>query len=433
MTPSGEELLKLNRQGHSYAELAKKYGMTRGAVAGHCNRAKEREKSNTKNSHKTPQVNKNTVEVTAKGPRIKTLDDLISAAKIDLVKWRIDHWTANAWEVTTREGVTFTNHQVKALLTARKPEAIEPVIEPVEISASALPPAKPTPESGIIRVMVWTDPHFGFLFREGRLVPLHDRRALDAVRQIMEFEKIGYSYCLGDVQDNAEWSDKFIRSPEFYFTTQPALIEGAWWITALGTGTVVEGNHDKRPEKAVLTHNIAAFGLQSVDAQDAFPVQSIPYLMGFEKRGVEWIEGYPEAKVWLNDGLKLEHGRFTGDNACKSYLNKHQSSTIFGHVHKDAMVTRSIPGKKKSTIRAYSLGCTCRTDGVVPGNSADADWNQSCAIVEYAPDSDWFNCTVIPIENGRAHYRGHWFDGEDRLDEIRGSFTGECGHLGSMI
>ena len=55
------------------------------------------------------------------GPRIKTLEQLIEASKIDLDKWEVDHYTANAWEQGQKNPdggrpVIITLWQIKAFL-----------------------------------------------------------------------------------------------------------------------------------------------------------------------------------------------------------------------------------------------------------------------------------------------------------------------------
>lgn len=60
----------------------------------------------------------------AESERVRTLEDLVKVANIDLIKWYVDRYITNAWEVTSwKKGYpeTRTNHQVKAWLKPNQP------------------------------------------------------------------------------------------------------------------------------------------------------------------------------------------------------------------------------------------------------------------------------------------------------------------------
>lgn len=412
---TGEQLYKENVGGKSYSVLAQQYGLTRGKVA---RRIADHKADQIKANVEIAFENKNNQEVSVKSTRVITLDDLINRAKIDLEKWEIKNWAANAWEMTTREGTTYTNHQVKASLVALFPEPIQPVINPIKFFQPIYNPPHPRQDNGICRVLLWADPHFGFRFTRGRLVPLHDRAALNVLAQIMDFEKIEASINLGDILDNADWSDKFIRSPDFYFTTQPAIIEAAYWLRKLKTSHAIEGNHDNRMPQAMLTHAQQAYGLRSYDDLKGYSLDSLPKYLDFEGAGIEWHDGYPDAEYWPNDGVRLTHGEYATENADHDYLKKNQVSVIFGHLHKSMCKMRTIWERgKPRTIKAYSVGCAARVDGVVPGVKAMQNWQQGGGVLEYDPQGTWFKFTPIEIENGAAYHVGHWFDGNTDADD----------------
>jgi len=424
---TGQELYNENRAGASYTALGKKYGLTKGQVARlianyRGARGADAAAESTRDDLvklETTRTNQNNIEVTATGAkRIITLEDLVERAKIDLTVWSIPQWKANAWEVTTGEGTTYTNHQVKANLVALRPHPIEPVVSPIQFATPR--PTKPHPRqgNGICRVLIWTDPHFGFRFTRGQLIPLHDRAVLNILAQIMEFEKIEASINLGDILDNADWSDKFIRSPDFYFTTQPAIIEAAYWLRKLKTSHAIEGNHDNRMPQAMLTHAQQAYGLRSYDDLKGYSLDSLPKYLDFEGAGIEWHAGYPDADYWPNDGVRLTHGEYSTENADQDYLKKNQVSVIFGHLHKSMRKMRTIWERdKQRTIKAYSVACAARVDGVVPGVKEQQNWQQGGGVLEYDPQGTWFKFTPIEIENGAAYHAGHWFDGNADADQ----------------
>lgn len=53
--------------------------------------------------------------IESEGARVKTLDELLEVAEVDLETWRVRDYTANAWE-SHFQGAPFTLHQVKARL-----------------------------------------------------------------------------------------------------------------------------------------------------------------------------------------------------------------------------------------------------------------------------------------------------------------------------
>jgi hypothetical protein len=56
----------------------------------------------------------NSLVITAKSLDIRTLDDLLTEADVDLTIWEVDTFKANAWEMTTKTGQNYTNCQVTA-------------------------------------------------------------------------------------------------------------------------------------------------------------------------------------------------------------------------------------------------------------------------------------------------------------------------------
>ena len=236
MIYSGEELLEMWREsGISQRRLAEQLGVNFDIMHGRLYRAQEAEKRMADTGERIEIDTKDNVrEITVKGLRIKTLEQLIRVCEINLDDWTIQRHVCNAWEVTTREGNTYTNHQVKAWLFNKRPEPVVPVISKVEIGIKKHEyPANPLGETGT--AMILADPHFGFIkdVNTGELVPFHDRRALSIALQLVTELQPDILILQGDWIDFAEWSDKFIRSPDMYNTTQPALVEGAWFIGQL--------------------------------------------------------------------------------------------------------------------------------------------------------------------------------------------------------
>lgn len=370
----------------------------------------------------------------SKGPRICTLEQLIAACAIDLDAWQIERHIINKWEVGVRHPVTGEViveplFQVKAWIVKRKLEPVELVIQPVRCAAARKSlPRSPSGERATKRAVYLCDWQAGFrrdLFTN-RLDPFHDRLALDVALQIVEACRPDVIVLGGDILDLPDSTDKFIRSPEYYWNTQPAVIEVHWWLTQLWQAApkaeihLEEGNHEKRLGDSVITHLQAVYKLHPATELDAPPALSVPGLLDLEGLGIHWAGGYPNERVWLNDGLACIHGdvarKGSGDTA--KVLAQADWSCVFGHIHRREMATRSIHSRFGArTVSAFSPGCLCRVDGSVPGSSDDEQWQQGLAVIDY--DERAFTVTLVPIEEGRGVWNGQVFCGRERTEELR--------------
>lgn len=438
---SDAELYRLSREEHkSYGEIARQTGLSRGTVAGRITRYVARGGREKAPLQQVDQVidntQANTRAVESKSIRITTLEQLIAYCQIDLEVWAVERHVINKWEVGAKDErgaiVVEPLFQVKAWLVKRRPEAIKPVIAPVNINVRL--PRPPERSRGLKAALILPDTQFGFS-REvygGKLIPFHDRLALDAARQIAQVIEPDTTVLLGDVNDLSGWSDKFIHRPEFYFTTQPALIEAAWYlrqVRALTRGTVydLEGNHDLRIETQVITHLVDAYQLRSADNLEAAPVLSIDNLLGLARMGVTYVPGYPDGEVWINPALRCIHGekvRGQPGQTAAAVVRDANESVLFGHIHRIELATRTIPTQGGCrTVTACSPGCLCHIDGRVPGSKRSDQWQQGLAVVWY--DEESAQIVPVGIHAGRAVYAGEVYQGRDYLDGLREE-TGWC-------
>jgi len=369
-------------------------------------------------------------------PRIRTLDDLIEACKIDLDVWQVEKLIVNNWEgyradkdvdLEFENGVmtghvrdegeikTKTLYKIEARFIRIEPIALQPVIQPIEIKIrKGTLKGRRMMKQG--RMLVVADPHFGFRrdLESGELENFHDRRALSVVSKFaksLQFERI---VVLGDVLDLAEWSDKFLRSPEMYWTTQPAINEAASWLAELRITTermdVLEGNHENRLTKALITHMKEAYGLKPADAIDDPMVMSVPYLLGLESMDVGWVGDYPKGSLQVNERLELVHGDMVRKNPGQTVgaLLQHAWMSVgCGHGHRNELATKRI-GER--VLTAFMVGCLCRLDGAVPGSSKKSTWQQGFGVIEYG--TDWETVNLYPIEDGSAVYGGVRYVGD---------------------
>lgn len=393
----------------------------------------------------------NTATAWSNETRIKTLEQLLGACEVDLDTWKVDHYLINKWEVGAKaeykdltwtggtldgtlqaEGLTIAPlFQVKAWLVRQHPEPIFPTIQPIKSAVTyALPPK---PQGGILRNLTLADPHFWFRrdFQTSKLTPLHDRRVLDVILQIAYATQPNRIDVLGDILDATDWTTKFLRSPEFYWCTQPSLLETYWWLSQLRQTcpqaeiNVYEGNHDDRMREAILQHLPAAYDLRAVDELELPPALSLPKLLALHQLGINWIGGYPDEVGWLNDGIKLRHGdvvRVPG-NTTKAVVQRADVTEIVAHVHRIEWTSRTkFLRDGREVIAAFCPGCTCHIDGRVPATRGEMQWQNGCALVDYQPDGRMFAITPIVIDNGRAIWDGKLFEARDRVEDLRVDF-----------
>lgn len=255
---------------------------------------------------------------------------------------------------------------------------------------------------------------------------------MDIALQIAEYSQPGRIDLLGDWLDMTDWTDRFLRSPEFYWTTQPALIEANWWneqlrqVAQKATIKMHPGNHEARMNSAIITHLLAAYDLKSVTDTTGFPSMSIPSLLSLDKLGIEWTGEYPDDEDWLNDNLLLKHGdvvRSGSGSTAKAILAKATTSTIYGHIHRRELLSKSIYERNATrSITAFCPGCACHIDGRVPGHKRTQEWQQGIAMVEYS--DNMHSITPIAIEDGKAIFDGKIFEARERLSDLRADCAG---------
>lgn len=438
---SGKEIAELKDVQHlTWPQIMEITGERRDAVRSRYRRYREAIKGAAVSSGSGVQItatgDANTREIESSSARITTLEQLIDYCEIDLSVWTIERHVINKWEVGAKDPATGAIYveplfQVKATLIKKEPEPIKPVISPVVIQARfelrELESRRDAEARQLRAALIIPDVQFGFSreINHGRLTPFHDRRALDVVRQIAQVVKPDLSIFIGDLNDYSGWSDKFIRRPEFFNTTQPALIEAAWYVAQIRNRSVktkvIEGNHDARPERQLIAHLVDAYGLRSADQLQGSPLLSVDNLLGLSRMGVEYVGAYPDSEVWINNETKVIHGEKVRGNpgaTAAAVVAQANENIIFGHIHRREMATRTIPSRDGyRTVTAYTPGCLCHVDGRVPGSKRSDQWQQGAAVV-------WFDDTttsIVPVDiyQGRAVYGGQVFEGKDYVEELR--------------
>lgn len=378
--------------------------------------------------------------------QIKTPEELLEVLGVDMEIWVKERAIVNKWPIARRKDkkdlvfedgkITGTIEdkgdmtvqeliQVKVWLLKRKPDAIEPVIAPISLNIKpiGIPRSRSSRRK---RGLLIFDPHFGFRkdARTGALSPFHDRRAISIAIQLAAKYLPDVTVWGGDILDLAEWSDKFVRSPDMRYCTQPAIVEASWTIGQTRQYSqeqiVMLGNHDIRMEDAISNHLSQVYFLRPANKLQSPPILSVPYLLALEDMDVQYISNYPDGVYYVNDALAVVHGdkaRSPLGGTAAATLNDSLVSKVFGHAHRRELVSKTLwyHGEPK-VVEAFSPGTVGKIDGSIPGSEGEPTWQQGVAFVEY--DDEGYNADLIPIENGRAYYRGEYFVAEDYRPQL---------------
>lgn len=431
------------------AELSKKYGVTERTIY-RWKRNLRGKKPRTVPEQEKVDVKEdgNYTEVYTESTRIKTLDQLIAAAEVDLDTWVEVSHEVNKWEVGAKDkrghlkwanggiaegeltynGVKVTElWQVKALFRRRKLIPILPTIQPIECPVTLR--REPLEFGPVLSSFLWTDPQFGFRWENNHLEPFHDRAVLDLWLQIATWLQPTRLDILGDWFDATSWTDYWANDPAHDRTMQPSILESHWWLRQFREAcpnskiTIHPGNHDERIMKAIKKHLPVAYQLRPADEMSLPPSLHPARLLALHQLDIDWLTNYPNDEDWLGESLRLNHGVWylSGrGNTTKRTVEASDVNTVSGHGHRSEHVSKTVHLRDRiETLTAYSIGCSCRIDGPVPAKHKYNDWQQSSALVHYTEDHH--NFTVIPVSTEgpkEAIVDGRLFTARDRLKDL---------------
>lgn len=271
------------------------------------------------------------------------------------------------------------------------------------------------------------------LEQNAALEPIHDEKAISIALKVVEDMQPDQVVLLGDNLDFAEFG-KYLTAPTFKQLTQATIDRATLLCAQLRTAapnakiTWIAGNHEARLARYVQMNAEAAFGLTrgklNDELRDNWPVLSVPNLCRMDEFDIDYLSGYPESFLALNENLIIRHGdRVTSNGSTTTkYLNDAHKSVIYGHIHRVEVAYRTrVSEAGPRTIMAASPGCLCRIDGAVPSVKSGSDefgrplmqgaenWQQGLAVVQYQPKGvgeEWFNYEQMWIYNGRGILRG---------------------------
>ena len=352
-----------------------------------------------------------------------TLQTLLEKFNVSEEEWKVTNFKVNQWDVSAKEEVdgkivwnTHTNYQARASLVRKRPVKCDfPAVQGATVGEVKL--NVKIPKRKLKLDVVLPDAQVGFKrdIHSGELTPLHDLKAIAIATQIIKELKPNRIIMLGDMLDLPDWSTHFVRSPEFYFTTQPSLDWLASWIKELRPYckemVYIEGNHEKRMIDSIVQNTIQAYGIKPANEPEASPIVSVPYMLGLHKMGVDYIGNYPHGEFYINDNLVCIHGNKVGPKSGQSIMKMLDSpriSVIQGHVHRLEMGHKTVWSHGQPKIyQAVSLGTLARIDGTVPGAGTRYNWQQGFGVVEY--DNDRFQIDSIGIYDGKAIFKGKFY------------------------
>lgn len=304
--------------------------------------------------------------------------------------------------------------------------------KPTVVKAVKPPKRVPAVLKGWRTAVILPDPQFGFRNVNGVLDPFHDDRAMDVALQILASvsadTRVDVVVNLGDFLDLPAHS-RYDQFPQWQQTTQAAIDAGHVFLAkqrATVTNAqivVLEGNHDKRIADTVMKFNMASAGLKRANMPHDWPTMTAPFLLRTDDLKVQWLDGYPARKFWLNDWIKCVHGSIVRSSAstASAYARGDRTSTIFGHIHR-IEVHHTTQQDRHGPVRMFAAtpGCLCRVDGAVPGVKGATDlsgrplvnyedWQQGVMVLRYLDDDPRYSLETIHIQDGWAMYKGQEF------------------------
>ena len=409
----------------SLRQTAEHFGVHKNTIARRLHLAKERGLiTEPSESRRVTVEEKSTSEgrVVSSSGSIRTLGELLDHASVDLDEWRVARHKVNKWDAQTRGGGTVELYQVTAWLEKRETFFLERIPSPLVYQPTYL---EKTNEDKI--TLIVPDSQHGFRHVDGKLEPLHDRRALDVVLQTATLlsDKIETIILLGDMLDLAPWS-KYPTTPDLRYTTQPALYSLFWFLSQLRAACpnartyYLAGNHEVRIEKAIAQSADEALDLRPAGNPESRPVLSIPYLLSLDDLAIEYVEPY--GKPLWHEGVRFQHGslvRRRGGQTATAYLQHATTSGVWGHVHRLELAQRRIQTPTGSRIiTAMSPGCLCRVDGAVPHAAGEPlDWQQGLGLMYTGASEPALQ--LIPIHEGEAVVHGRRIVGRERVEDIK--------------
>lgn len=308
--------------------------------------------------------------------------------------------------------------------------------EPIKSLRIEIRDSKPRdrkPQKKMRKVLIFPDSQNGFQrdTMTGELYPFHDRRCWDLGFQMIEAWQPDDILLLGDMADLCE-SGKYTSSLEMKTSMELALHELGFCLgkirQLLPDGKIqwIPGNHEQRLEKAMLENFAEGYGVKKYNhykmPNPKYPAMSIPFLLGLEDIGVEWLEGYPDGIVELGLGCEAFHGtkaKSEGGDTAKAYLNDGQKSCIYGHIHRNEVCWKTVYSHGQPRYKfAASPGTWAVVGGRLPGVKKRTNQQNGMLLLSYDPNGYDINPLNYPIIEGEMFFDGYKLTGNFDMEEL---------------
>ena len=406
----------------TFEDIGKNFGMSERTVRRHYYGAETARQSGAENEdwfvETTPELEANHkanahynfVEKTGKATRaIKTLDDLFEFLDIDPELFSIENVTTGSWQVKCKD------EEVETLFKVSAKVAPVPVVSEGGLGLPKPPTVSNVAPTQPLRCLV-AIPDTQHGFREG--VPLHDDDFLDsALRVIEHLADEGHLETVmlcGDHLDLAPWSTKYRVTPDLHQTTNASFKALYNFLVRLKQAAKCpidwfEGNHEQR-----ILHFLAERAPEAWSMRD--PVTGkrlfeIANLLHLDELGIEYVAPYGKRKWYFDNKLFGYHGTKHGGKlgqVFEQHLSEGAASAIFGHVHQQGILKRTLDMPGNPEHFAASPGCGCKRDGTVPaGLSTPQSWQQGLVVVWY--DGERLYPELLSYQNGSIVWGGKRF------------------------
>jgi hypothetical protein len=257
---------------------------------------------------------------------------------------------------------------------------------------------------------------------EGGLHPFHDYNAIDIVQTIGKDNQPDEIIIVGDFADFPSLS-KFKQEPAYQGTLNESFDEMHRILAQFRANcpdariVLLEGNHELRLRNYVQQEAGKLMGIKRANL-DELSVLDLQFLLRLDELEIDYIEGYPNGRYWLNDRLKVIHGN-TVRQLGKTVVNlirNDDTSSITGHIHRFEMAQRTIPTRYAGRlIMAASFGTLSRIDGALPSYHSSytpdnkptkhiEQWQHGAGWVSYNQGDRPFDIRPITINTFDDYY-----------------------------
>ena len=314
-------------------------------------------------------------------------------------------WEVSAFDRVENEWTTTMNHAYEVVPEVTNDMFVSQA-PPVRITPSRRKPASTDFDHTIATI---GDIHF----------PFQNQRRLDLSSTGLRILEPSAIDLLGDNLDNPNYS-RFGTRREWADSSQRGIDELAEYLAQLRSDhpdTTIrwhQGNHDIRQELRMREYNDDLLGIKR--AGESQSAMSLQFLLRLDELGVELIEGYPSARVIVNDKndnpqLEIHHGHVTSGNlAALKVIQSAFLSFNTGHTHNLGVVSKTFwVGDEEHTIYGAESGTYADQNKVPSGKYApntNVRMNWQSGIIDWVVDENGAIPGISPITDHAITVRG---------------------------